>query len=73
MGNTTIIEIDHDLTHEIEDDREAFVNCIILQCANAMHTGKRIPGGRIVAFFHRSGPILTAWEKFKKKWGQSNW
>ncbi len=69
MGNTTIIEINHDQTHEIEDDKEAFVGCVLEQCKAATYTGQHIPGGRIIAFFHRSGPIEEAWESFKKKWG----
>ena len=59
MGNTTIIEIDHDLTHEIEDDKDAFVACVLEQCRAATYTGQRIPGGRIAAFFHRSGPLVV--------------
>ncbi len=68
MGNTTIIEINHDQAHEIRENEEGFVNCVLEQCAAATHTGKRIPGGRVVAFFHRSGPLDAAWDDFKEKW-----
>ncbi len=68
MGNTTIIEIDHDLTHEIEDDKDAFVACVLEQCRAATYTGQRIPGGRIAAFFHRSGPLEKLWNDFIKKY-----
>ncbi|KKK81603.1 hypothetical protein LCGC14_2811800 [marine sediment metagenome] len=68
MGNTTIIEINHDQTQEIEDDREAFVNCVLEQCRAATFTGKRIPGGRVTMFFHRSGQIEKEWCNFKHKW-----
>ncbi len=70
MGNTTIIELNHDLGFEIKDDPETFVRTILEQLSAAVHTGNRIPGGRIVAFFHRSGDIDVAWDKFKEKWGQ---
>ncbi len=69
MGNTTIIEINHDQTQEIENDKEAFVGCVLEQCRAATHTGRRIPGGRIIVFFHRSGLIDKAWEAFKQTWG----
>jgi len=68
MGNTTIIEIDHDQTHEIEENKEGFVEVVLMQCRAAEYTGQHIPGGRIVAFFHRSGPIEEAWNNFKRKW-----
>ncbi len=68
MGNTTIIEIDHDRTHEIEDNQDTFVRCVLEQCSAAMHTGQRIPGGRVIAFFHRSGPLNKAWDEFKRLW-----
>ena len=67
MGNTTIIEIDHDRTHEIEDDKDKFIECVLEQCRAATYTGKRIPGGRIAAFFHRSGPMEKAWNDYTKK------
>ena len=68
MGNTTIIEIDHDRTHEIEENKEGFVEIVLMQCRAAEYTGQRIPGGRIAAFFHRSGPLEKAWGDFKKKY-----
>jgi len=68
MGNSTIIEINHDQAHEIEEDRVRFAEVVLMQCRAAEYTGQRIPGGRIVAFFHRSGPIEKAWYDFLKKY-----
>lgn len=74
MGNTTIIEIDHDRAYEIDDNQDTFIRCVLEQCSTADHTGERLPGGRFVAFFHRSGEIEKAWNDFKKKWGWGwNW
>lgn len=70
MGNTTIIELDHDQADEIEKNPKGFVRIILEQLSAAEHTGHYIPGGKIIAFFHRSGDIDKAWEKFKQKWGQ---
>ncbi len=68
MGNSTIIEINHDQAHEIEEDRIRFAEVVLMQCRAAEYTGQRIPGGRIIAFFHRSGPVYDAWIDFKHKW-----
>lgn len=73
MGNTTIIELNHDHAHEIKDDPDMFLRVINEQLGSAEHTGKRIPGGRVITFFHRSGPIEVAWIKFKQKWGDKVW
>jgi len=70
MGNTTIIELDHDRAYEIIDSPDEFVRAISEQLSSAKHTGNRIPGGRVIRFFHRSGVIEDAWNKFKQKWGQ---
>ncbi len=69
MGNTTIIELDHDRTYEIQESPDTFLRAIREQCASFEHTGQRIPGGRIIAGFHRSGPMNDAWNKFVKAWG----
>ncbi len=69
MGNTTVIELNHDRAKEIDDHPERFMKQIKEQLNCAEHTGQYIVGGRIIAFFHRSGPIEQAWEKWKKKWG----
>ena len=73
MGNTTIIELNHDYAHEIESNPEEFIRVIMEQLSAAEHTGDRIPGGRVIAFFHRSGPIETAWNRFINKWGWGYW
>ncbi len=73
MGNTTIIELNHDQASEIESSPDTFVRMLLEQMSAAEHTGHHIPGGKIIAFFHRSGDIDKAWEKFKRKWGQKGW
>jgi len=78
MGNTTIIEINHDRWGEIQDDKVAFADAVIAQCSSMEHsrkvekTGKiwdgSIPGGQVIAGFHRSkGRVYDAWEAFKTK------
>ena len=58
MGNSTVIELNHDWVIEIEHDPEKFVR-EILDHLNQMPKidegiGKRIAGGTIVSSFHRS-------------------
>ena len=76
MGNTTIIEINHDRCGEIEDNPEEFVQAIKEQMGcfkysnmtekrGEWHDG-RIPGGYVIAGFHRSDNTTDRlWEKFK--------
>lgn len=72
MGNTTIIELNHDQAHEIEEHKELFLDQIRRQLSANEFEGKRIEGGRVVCFFHRhDSPIERAWTKFKKLYGGS--
>ncbi|MCK9542082.1 MAG: hypothetical protein M0R03_08640 [Novosphingobium sp.] len=66
MGNTSIIEINHDQCTEITDNPQKFVDQIIEQMSFFKHNGKRILGGKVIAGFHRSGKINDLWCKFKK-------
>lgn len=65
MGNTTIIELNHDLSNEILDNKDEFLLQIADQLSHFAHNGKAILGGKIIAGFHRSGKIYEKWEKFK--------
>ena len=77
MGNTKIIELNHDLSHEIKENPEEFIQQILLQlsCFNSTSThymsngetfvDNRILGGRVIAGFHRSGFIEETWLKCK--------
>ena len=72
MGNTTIIELNHDQAEEIfrdENSQKIFLEQIREQLSCFGRNGKFIQGGRVVAGFHRSGNIYNAWSKFKDKWG----
>lgn len=72
MGNTTIIELNHDRWNEISENKEEF----ILQILNQIHcmnlTGKDIHGGKVIAGFHRSGKVYAKWTKFKKGLNDGN-
>lgn len=71
MGNTTIIELDHDLAGEIEKDPLGFIEVVIDQLRCGRRTGQPIPGGRIIAMFPRyldSSPQYAYWEAWKKRW-----
>lgn len=69
MGNTTIIELDHDRTQEIRENPEGFVGQILEQLQSSKWTGREILGGRVIAFFPRWGySIEKAWNRWKKKW-----
>ena len=73
MGNTTIIELNHDKVEEIFQDEETqkiFLNQIYQQLATFEHSRQKIQGGKVLAGFHRSGTIYNKWIKFKKK---MNW
>ncbi len=68
MGNTTIVELNHDLCSDIEDNRDIFIEEILNQLRGNDHEGKFIKGGRVVVFFHRSdSPVYRAWNEFKEK------
>lgn len=78
MGNTTIIELDHDLSHEIKENPEEFVKQILEQLGHFHYSSyqytkdnhpfinDRILGGRVIAGFHRSGFIEETWNKCKR-------
>lgn len=70
MGNTTIIELNHDRWDEIDKNRENFVRQILQQLSTAEYTGQDILGGKVIAFFNRypENRIYRSWENFKKKW-----
>lgn len=77
MGNTTIIELDHDLASEIRNNPEEFVQEILSQLSCFYYSSyqytkdghpfidDRILGGRVIAGFHRSGFIYETWLKCK--------
>ena len=67
MGNTTILEINHDQYEEIENNKEEFVDSI-LDHLRYINSPKLIPGGKIVVVFHRSGKLYSSWIKWKKRW-----
>lgn len=69
MGNTTIIELNHDEWHDIfesETSQRIFLTQIQEQFHHYKHSGKKILGGRVIAGFHRSGKINDKWCNFKK-------
>ena len=70
MGNTTIIELNHDRWQEIERNHAAFVDAILSQLRQG--NVKEIPGGRVVASFQRTSDSANyrAWERWKKKWSR---
>lgn len=68
MGNSTIIEFNHDRWDEIfstEETQKEFLQQLREQFACAKHTGKSIKGGYVVAFFNRYDKINDVWCKFK--------
>ena len=72
MGNTTIIELNHDQTDEIEKNKEGFVNQILIQLRQGHDARQFIEGGFVVAFFPRysDNKKYKAWERWKNKWGK---
>jgi len=68
MGNTTIIELNHDLWNAIQENPDRFISEILEELGSGNGRKKPIVGGYIIMGFHRSGTIYQAWEKFKKKW-----
>lgn len=71
MGNTTIIELNHDLAHQIETNKEEFIEQIQEQLRANVYEGQDILGGKVICFFHRhESPIEKAWNKFKVNFGK---
>lgn len=69
MGNTTILELNHDEAHDIAENPQAFLMAILEHLRSG--SGSKIPGGRVIAFFPRwGGPIDKAWERWKRRWGE---
>lgn len=70
MGNTTLVEFNHDRFDEIEKDPSLLGLAILEQMRGASLTGCTIPGGRVIAFFNRSGGEADRdWEAYVKKHG----
>ena len=67
MGNTTIVELDHDRFEEIEKNKLGFAEQILEQLRAGTYDKKEILGGEIVTWFHRSGKIYVRWVNFKKR------
>ena len=74
MGNTTIIELNHDFYHEIEKNKDLFVEQILTHLRAGGDFQQDIEGGKIIAFFPRysDNRKYCAWEKFKAKWMNKN-
>ena len=70
MGNTTLIELNHDRWDEIDKHKELFVSQILEQLRNGQNYEQSIEGGRVIAFFPRysENKQYQAWCRFKKKW-----
>lgn len=66
MGNTTIIELDHDRAGEIEDNPGMFAQAVLTHLR--LGNGSNLPGGRVVACWNRGagGAIEDAYESFKR-------
>ncbi len=74
MGNTTIIELNHDIWDEIANNRDEFVDSILEQLSSGkLRTHHRLPGGRVIAFFPRYSFDETCqkWDAFKKSLASS--
>lgn len=68
MGNTTILELNHDLFHEIADDPEGFVRQIQAQLRSFEYRGKRIRGGVVIAAWNRGDNLIDRdWQTFKER------
>jgi hypothetical protein len=57
---------------ENKKSEQMFLQQLREQFAAFRHNGQRILGGRVIAGFHRSGPIYDKWIEFKEKmrWGR---
>lgn len=68
MGNTTIIELNHDFSGDIEYNKEKFFEQIMHALRQGSKPGDPIQGGQIIAFFNRNGSAVDKdWEAFKLK------
>jgi hypothetical protein len=70
MGNTTIIELNHDRVDEIfhnEATQSIFLNQIKTQLSTFEYSGSEILGGKVLAGFHKSSVINDKWTRFKKR------
>ena len=71
MGNSTIIELNHDWAGEIERDPEKFVREILAQLQQmpwVPDIGIRITGGTIVSSFSRYDDSLGAyWDDYRRE------
>ena len=70
MGNTTVVEINHDLAHSMLEDPVAFVNELMLQVGQFKYSmsgdGQIVPGVRVVSGFHRGDTVESAlWYSYK--------
>lgn len=74
MGNTSIIELDHDSCYEIEKNKDLFVEQILEHLRAGYDSQQDIEGGKIIAFFPRysDNRKYCAWERFKTKWMNKN-
>jgi len=72
MGNTTIIELNHDYANEIERNKDLFVNQILEHLRAGGDHEKGIEGKKIITFFPRytENKKYTAWERWKTKWAR---
>jgi hypothetical protein len=72
MGNTTIIEINHDQYAEIKNNKDLFVEQILAHLECGYDFQHPIEGGKIIAFFPRysDNKKYCAWERFKAKWSK---
>lgn len=73
MGNTTIIELNHDQASDIfynDISEKHFLQQIRNQLSAFEYNGKDILGGKVIVGFHRSGRIYDMWISFKQlmKW-----
>jgi len=72
MGNTTVIELDHDRWNEIfesDDSKKKFLYQIEIQLSAFAFNGREILGGKVLDGFHRSGIHYKNWMKCKGKMG----
>jgi hypothetical protein len=72
MGNTTLIELDHDRWNEIfesEESKQYFLFQLERQFSAFEMNGKDILGGKVLEGFHRSGIHYKNWMKCKEKMG----
>ncbi len=70
MGNTSIVEFNHDRWDEIyrdEESQQAFLKQLREQFSCAKYTNCEIKGGKVIAFFNRYEKVNEIWCKFKAK------